>query len=284
LALGLIGGLYLRGLVLDYRVGWQSTFVDAATAHGLLATLHAPASLHTGIAVPDVDGIRALRVEPGVAAPSASAAPRIQLYAVQLLWLVLLPRLALAAWAARRARALAGHFVLPLDDPYYQRLRVEQHGGALQIAVWPYALHADAAAQRGLRTVLAEAFGAAAQVTLEPTVEFGAEDDWRGTATPGALAVALFDLAATPEAENHGRFLQRLAADRVAAPGMLVDEAGFKRRFDQKRVQSRRQAWSELGRQFGVVAVFVDLHNPGLSPVEPSLGAAAVGGAAAQRA
>jgi hypothetical protein len=65
---------------------------------------------------------------------------------------------------------------------------------------------------------------------------------------------------------------------------MLVDEAGFKRRFDQKRVQSRRQAWSDLGRQFGVVAVFVDLHNPGQSPVEPQLGAASVGGAAAQRA
>ena len=29
LALGLVAGLYVRGLVLDYRAGWESTFLDA---------------------------------------------------------------------------------------------------------------------------------------------------------------------------------------------------------------------------------------------------------------
>jgi len=43
LALGLIAGLYLRGLVLDYRAGWQSTFVDAATVQAALQLLLAPA-------------------------------------------------------------------------------------------------------------------------------------------------------------------------------------------------------------------------------------------------
>ena len=31
LAIGLLGSMYLRGLVLDYRAGWQSTFLDAPT-------------------------------------------------------------------------------------------------------------------------------------------------------------------------------------------------------------------------------------------------------------
>src|SRR5450631_4464904 len=52
LALGLIGGLYLRGLVLDYRAAWESTFLGAGAVHGFLATMFAPASALSGIAVP----------------------------------------------------------------------------------------------------------------------------------------------------------------------------------------------------------------------------------------
>ena len=45
LALGLIAGLYLRGLVLDYRVGWESTFLSVDTVSRLLqAVLGRPAS------------------------------------------------------------------------------------------------------------------------------------------------------------------------------------------------------------------------------------------------
>ena len=43
LALGLIAGLYLRGLALDYRVGWESTFLSAGAAHAAVTTLLAPA-------------------------------------------------------------------------------------------------------------------------------------------------------------------------------------------------------------------------------------------------
>ena len=45
LALGLIGGMYLRGLVFDVRAGWQSTFLDAGSVHAFLATALAPASV-----------------------------------------------------------------------------------------------------------------------------------------------------------------------------------------------------------------------------------------------
>ena len=118
LALGLVAGLYLRGLVLDYRAGWQSTFLDAPTVQALLDALLAPASLLTGIAVPDVAG---LRVGPGVPA-QATAAPWIHLYATTLVLWVVLPRLVLAAWSASRAAALSRRFPLALDTPYFQAL------------------------------------------------------------------------------------------------------------------------------------------------------------------
>jgi hypothetical protein len=43
LAVGLASGLYLRGLVLDYRAGWQSTFLEAPTVQRWLNTGLAPA-------------------------------------------------------------------------------------------------------------------------------------------------------------------------------------------------------------------------------------------------
>jgi len=118
LGAGLVAGLYLRGLVLDYRAGWQSTFLDAAAVQQALGTLLAPASRLTGITVPDV---APLRIGPGGDA-QATAAPWIHLYATTLALAVLLPRGLLAGLAGWRARRLSRHFPLPLDTPYFEAL------------------------------------------------------------------------------------------------------------------------------------------------------------------
>ena len=118
LALGLMAGLYLRGLVLDYRAGWQSTFLDSARVQSALDVLLAPASALSGIAVPDV---APLRLAAGQDA-GASAAAWIHLLAATLLLWVVLPRLLLAAVALWRARALAGRFPLQLNTRYFEGL------------------------------------------------------------------------------------------------------------------------------------------------------------------
>jgi hypothetical protein len=124
LALGLVGGLYLRGLVLDYRAGWQSTFLDAASVQQALGWGLAPASALTGIAVPEV---APLQLAPGAAA-TASAAPWIHLFAATLALFVVLPRVALAALAGARASRLAHAFPLPLDTPYFLSLHALMRG------------------------------------------------------------------------------------------------------------------------------------------------------------
>jgi hypothetical protein len=267
LGVGLLGGMYMRGLVLDYRVGWQSTFLDAPTVQPLLSTMLAPASLLTGIAVPDVAGIQALQVPPGAAAPAAgvndSAAPWIHLYAAQLLLLVVLPRLALALAAALRSRRLANGLALPLTESYFRDLLMQHQGGNRRLRVWPYALPDDTARLPQLRALIERAFGTKAELQVADAVAFGGEDDWHDELADGEQPLVLFDMAATPEAENHGRFVQRLAA---ASPGgapvtMLVDEAGFKRRFAADRVQQRRLAWQTLADNVGGRAVFVDLQS-----------------------
>ena len=268
LALGLIAGLYLRGLVLDYRVDWQSTFLQADAVHWLLATGLAPASAFTGIGVPDVAAIQALRAPGG---SPASAAPWIHLYAAQLLLLIVAPRLLLAAWAARRGVALSRNFPLPLDAPYFQRLRAPPRGGARRFMLWPYACAPDAAALHNVQALLAQAWGEGVEVALQASVPHGGEDDWPAPAAPGDTALVLFDMAATPEAENQGRFLQRLGQTTPTPVIMLVDAANFAARFDAQRLQQRRQAWQALAQQAKVTAVFVNLQAPDLDAALESL-------------
>jgi hypothetical protein len=262
LALGVMAGMYLRGLVLDYRVGWESTFLDAGTVHALLSALLAPASALSGIAVPDAAGLQALRSpQPGMAS-AASAAPWIHLYAVLLLLWVVLPRLVLASWSGARARALQRQFPLSLDDPYFQRLLWQQHGGALPVRVWPHARTPDARALATLQRLVAGAFGKGATLQIAATVAYGAEDGPLDSGAYDGVRLVLCDLGATPEPESQGRLLRALAAPEAVPPPLLVDEAAFVQRFGaaSPRVEERRQAWRALADSLGASAVFADLH------------------------
>ena len=278
LALGLIGGLYLRGLVLDYRATWESTFITAQSAHAALAFLFAPAQALSGIGLPNVAGFEALRSVHGDTAAGATAAPWIHLWALTLLIFVVLPRSLLAGWSTLRALWLARRVALPLADPYFQRLTQLQRGDVARVQVLPYANTPTPQAVLGLRALLADAFGERAALQIAPTLAFGAEDDAAaqhllpdGT----TLALALFDLAATPEAENQGRFVRLLAARAPvgAATILLIDETGFVRRFgsDTTRLAQRREAWRRFAETLGSVPVFAALDAPDLGATRRAL-------------
>lgn len=280
LGVGLLAGMYLRGLVLDYRVGWESTFLDATQVHGALALLMAPAVQLSGLALPDVAALQALRIEPGQAAGGGAAAEWIHLCALTLMLLVVLPRAALALCGGLRAGAMARRFPLPLNDAYFQRLVRHQHGASARVQVWPYAQALGAPAEQGLRAVFARLHGEAGQVHVAPVVAFGAEDELAGTTLvpPGTtVTVACFDLSATPELENQGRFVQLLAsAEASSVVLMLLDEAAFARRFGapSERLTQRREAWRKLADSVASVALFVDLSAPDVVATERALQAA----------
>ena len=270
LALGLIAGLYLRGLVLDYRADWESTFLSAAGAHAFLAAGLAPAVALSGIALPDAARFEALRSAHGSAAPGAPAAPWIHLIALTLLGFVVLPRAALALVGAARARWLARHVELPLGDAYFQRLTNQLSGNTAHVVVLPYASTPNPQAVLGLRALLAPVLGDGLQLQIAPTTAFGAEDDATAPIEAGTtLVIALFELTATPEADSQGRFAQQLAARAPAgaATVLLIDEAAFRQRFrtDAQRLAQRRNAWLGFAETLGSVAVFIDLAAPGLA-------------------
>lgn len=281
LALGLIAGLYARGLVLDYRVGWESTLLGADTAHALVVTILAPASMLSGIAVPDAAAFAKLQSAHGESGVGAPAAVWLHLIALTLALFVVLPRLVLALACAAAASWRGRRFALPLGEPYYQRLARLGGGTAARVVVFPYAATPTPQATLGLRTLLAAAFGGRLEMRVAPLVPFGHEDDATITSSMAAdttHAVALFDLGATPEAEHQTRFLRTLAAALPAGAvlAVLVDAAAFTRRFTglDARLAERRDTWRVWGEGAGVRPAVADLESADVTGAEPALQAA----------
>jgi len=288
LALGLIAGLYSRGLVLDYRVGWESTFFSADTAHAIVTTVLAPAAALSGIALPDAASFAALRFVPESADAGAPAAPWIHLIVLTLALAVVGPRLVLALGCGLFAGWRARRFALPVDAPYFQRLARLGSGGTARVVVAPYAAMPSPQATLGLHGLLSATLGARLDVRVAPLVSFGQEDDRPGEiAAETTHVIALFDLGATPEPEHQTRFVRALA--RAAPPsavlGAIVDASAFARRFAglDGRIAERREAWRAWGEASGTPALVVDLEAPDAAGAEPCLQALLGRPAAAMR-
>lgn len=276
-ALGVIAGLYLRGLAFEYRASWESTFLGAEQVHALLSVTLAPGSCITGIPVPDVAAIEAIR-----APASENAASWMHLMAGTVAVVVIVPRLVLALVAGLVERRRAKRVQLPLDEPYYRRLVAGWVGEATRVRVIPYSYTLAPEARAGLEAILARAYGNAV-ATIDEPVGWG-DDEWLSPATDAAgggseVRVALFGLTATPEEDAHGAFLEELGSGsgRGGASGgsaVLVDESGFLARWgeDAQRREERRAAWRELVEGRGGRVVFVDLGEPDLAAAEAELG------------
>ncbi len=291
LALGLVAGLYARGLVLDYRAAWQSTFLAPTQVHAFLNAVLTPAAAATGLTVPDLATVSALRVGPGEAA-TGMAAVWIHLLAATLGLAVVLPRLLLAAAAAWRAHRLGSRLPLPLHEPYFQRLlalRQRDSRGPAVVQVLPHAAAVGAQAALGLRAVLAAGLGDKLELQVAAPVAYGHEE--AAAARPPqagtTLRLVLVDLNATPEPETQGRLLQALQTVQGGATArpllLLADEAAFVRRFAglPERLAQRRAAWQQLAQAQGVPLVCVNLEQPDLPAAAAALGAALHGDAGA---
>ncbi|WP_428423270.1 DUF2868 domain-containing protein [Methylibium sp.] len=276
-AIGALASLYLRGLAFEYRAGWDSTFLTPQHVHQLLSLVLAPASALAQLPLPDVARLASLRFSAG---PGENAARWIHLHALTIALAVLLPRALLALAAAWRARRLTQHFPLRLDEPYYQRLLPACDGEPRPVQVLPYSYQLPPALQPALAAVLARGLGPHVALTVSEPVPLGGEDELAALPqrAPRSTVIALFALTATPERENHGAFVQALAARAPAGQrlAVLVDESGFRARFGDAdgatRREQRRAAWRQMLGELGQAPVFVDLAAPDLDAVEAEPG------------
>jgi hypothetical protein len=274
LALGAVAGLYVRGLVFEYRAGWDSTFLDAKAVHGILAFFLRPAARLIGLPFPNVEEIAALRWSAGT---GENAGPWIHMYALTTMLVVVVPRSILAAIAGWHERHIVAHFPLALDEPYFRRVLSAWRDTPARVRVAPYAYTPAEAVSEGVQRLAAHLFGNSVQVQSARPVAFGDEDSpapsGRGESSVADLVIALFNLASTPETENHGTFLDGLKAQAQGPLIVLVDESAYRRRLGAQsgtdaRLAERRQAWTGLVGTRGLTAVFADLEAPNLAEVE----------------
>ncbi len=285
LAGGAVVALYARGLVFDYRAGWDSTFLQPAQVHALLQALLGPASALAGLPLPDATALAGLRLASG---GGENAAPWIHRWALTLAGAAVLPRLLLAAWSWRTARRLAADLPLP-DAPDLQRLLDSCSAASRAVAVLPYSYRLDATRQAAVAPALTTWLGAGLQCAVQPTLALGDEDrlpHWlpavlarlpaADASQPAPLLVLLFALTATPERESHGAVVQALVQALAAAPAprpqlrVAVDMAGYRQRLagpdGDERLAQRRAAWEALLLGLGVVPGFIELATPAGRP------------------
>lgn len=269
-AIGAMLSLYARGFLFEYRAGWESTFLSAGQVHAILSVLFAPATALLplqGFTVADIEALRFSRP------PTTLGGARwVHLYAATLFLLVVVPRLALAGFAHWQARRLRSAFPLDLGQPYFRKLG-DQIGIAVPVVlrVLPYSFTVDEARDRGLAEVGKALFGEQARVMLRPSSAYGDEPDAALGATgldddQTTCTAVLFNLAATPEKENHGAFLDHLVRTSKRGIAVLIDESSLAERADPARLAERVVLWQQFCHYHRAPATIVNLLKPQQRP------------------
>jgi hypothetical protein len=271
---GLIVGLYLRGIAFDYRAGWESTFLEAPQVHAVLSVLYQPALILTGITLPDAAHLATIRW--GNGGEGENAGRWIHLLAATAAVFVVAPRLLMALVATISIRRLSLRAPVPSDLAGYYRtvLGTSGPGERSLTVVVPYAYEPKPNTLARLRTLLATEHAEHLSVEVQPLVRYGDEEVFlaslraREGAPPDTL-VLLTSLAATPEDENHGALIAEVR-DWLAAASprgqllVVVDEGPYARRMSTpggtpSRVDERRSAWREFISARGVKACLANL-------------------------
>ena len=275
-ALGAIAGLYVRGLVFEYRVGWESTFLTAADVRRILAVFLSPAASLVGTTFPSVDEVAALRF--GSGGGGENAARWIHLYAITVGLVVIVPRLVLFAFARWREQRLQRRFPLDIGDPYFRRLLAGFSARPARLRVIPYSMTVDESMTTALRGIARRLLGDDADVVVLTPIAYGDEegalDGVDATDADVLFTVALFNLTATPENENHGAFVDALRAALGPRFAALVDQSSYRLRLGAQaddRLAERCNAWRSFGAAHGVVVSCVDLAAPDLAQIERDL-------------
>ena len=283
-AAGLIAGLYIRGIVLRYEAGWESTFLSPASVHALLTVLYGPGASLSGIGLPSISGVNALRWT-GVSG-GGEAASWIHLIALTAMLYIIVPRLILAGMSGFNLWRLARNPPLPAAFIGYGRAVLAGTAAGARhesVSVICFAYEPSPASMTGLQTLLAATLGAIIKVEMRTTVRYGQEDAFRATLTSnGADAtdwnVLLMAAASTPEVENHGMVINTLrdslAQKSQRLPLLIVIDTGpYAARMQgdatfEQRLRERCKLWSEFVAGYGLTACLVDLSR--ITPESPA--------------
>ena len=143
-AAGFALSLLLRGLIVRYQFGWESTFLTAGQVHAITNVLFWPLTAGFGLTPFSLQDIAATQ---DFAGEGLAGGRWVWMYVGLLTLVVVVPRLALAAWARWRERQLARQRTIDLNDAALEALRRNLPG---DLVVGLVANPAHGAAWRGI--------------------------------------------------------------------------------------------------------------------------------------
>lgn len=279
-ALGAMLSLYARGFLSQYSAGWESTFLDGRQVHALLSFLFAPAEWVfplRGFSLADIEALHFPQ-----ASLATGGARWVHLYAATLFLLVVAPRLILFGFAQWQARKLTRKFPIDLTHPYFRQFNETLGGAPGVLRILPYSFTIDEARDRGLNSIAAMLLGQRARAMIRPSIAYGDEpkDVLRDTSVNDpavSITAVLFNLAATPENENHGALLDYLVRESQRGIAVLIDQSSFLERVGfqadgDARVVERIALWRQFCHFHKAPATIVDLIEPDLHPLDAGAG------------
>lgn len=236
LALGVIAGIYLRGLVVEYRAGWESTLLDSDTAAAAIRLALAPSSALLGLDVPETTAIRALRLVDGTG--GGPAATWLHLWSAAVACWIVIPRSLLLLADTFRIQRLR-------DAARAARAPARPPGAPTPVTLVTYCLPGGESRANALAAPIDAAMEASIQPRQLITATYGAEDDLPEPSADDPVVVVA-GIGSTPEAETHGLLLSRLAAQHTVT--VLLDPEAWRIRgqLTPERLESRIQAWRSL--------------------------------------
>lgn len=269
-ALGVVLGMYLRGLAFEYRAGWSSTFLNGESLETFLRVTLGTAAWVSGIELPNAERLAQLSWAQG--SEGENAAIWIHLYAVTCVLFIGLPRLLLALGSAGKARRLQVEFpldinALGLTPAPDVALEDRSNPKAKQICVIPFNLELKPKDRELIRLFAFGEAGGPVNIDYREKIDYSEIESYfaafTSAATEAHRTVLLFNLSGTPEHEVQGDAI-KLLQEKVPRERLLVylDGDAFTQRFDDdpdfpSRLTKRKESWSNFLKTYGLKPVFM---------------------------
>lgn len=259
LGAGLLTGLAFRGIGTAYTVGWTSTWLAGHEAWlaALFSATYGLVPLELfGIPFPDAAAVAEMNLRVNAQGSPDAAAWLLRLMGLVAI-VVILPRLLLAFFAGRRAKAARTRFVWidELDEPApvsTQRSVASISEGATVLTTIP----ADESLRRRTAALL-----------MQPDARWRTVDVWKDepesalASVDTEAAVLLFDATATPEEEVHGHWIDAVGRRQPDAVTLLVDLSGLEAQFgaESERLTARKALWESFAAEHHAALRFLRL-------------------------
>lgn len=259
LGAGLLTGLAFRGIGTAYTVGWTSTWLAGHEAWlaALFSATYGLVPLELfGIPFPDAAAVAEMNLRVNAQGSPDAAAWLLRLMGLVAI-VVILPRLLLAFFAGRRAKAARTRFVW-IDEQEEtapvstQRSVASISEGATVLTTIP----ADESLRRRTAALL-----------MQPDARWRTVDVWKDepesalASVDTEAAVLLFDATATPEGEVHGHWIDAVGRRQPDAVTLLVDLSGLEAQFgaESERLTARKALWESFAAEHHAALRFLRL-------------------------